>query len=261
MWAVEDRKPFTTLMIALIILTWLVLWVWGQSPYGRFLRHDELGEVKVFLGSSHIMLIAVFVLGWTLMTIAMMLPTSLPLITLFHSITPRRSDHTLLVALLITGYLSVWILFGFAAHLGDWGIHETVEHNPWLEANVWIVGAVPIILAGIYQFTPLKYYCLDKCRSPFSFIAEHWRGRDEKMEAFRLGVHHGIFCVGCCWALMLIMFAMSAGNIGWMLALGTVMAIEKNMPWGRRFSAPLGVVLLGWGLILVTLGVTANLRI
>jgi predicted metal-binding membrane protein len=138
-------------------------------------------------------MILIFVLGWTLMTVAMMLPTSLPLVTLFHFITRRRSDHTLLVALLITGYLSIWILFGFAAHIGEWGLHETVEHNGWLGTNAWILGAMPILLAGVYQFTPLKYYCLEKCRSPLSFITEHWQGRHEKMQALQVGVHHGIF--------------------------------------------------------------------
>jgi predicted metal-binding membrane protein len=262
-WALKDRKPFITLLAALIVLSWLVLFVWGQSPYGRFLSHEGVGQIDTLcwpeglsstLNGQHVLMILIFVLGWTLMTVAMMLPTSLPLVTLFHSITRRRSDHTHLVVLLITGYLSIWVLFGFAVHMGYWGLHETVEHNAWLETNAWILGAMVILLAGIYQFTPLKYYCLEKCRSPFSFISEHWQGSHEKMQAFKLGVHHGIFCIGCCWALMLLMFAVGVWNVGWMLALGAVMAVEKNVPWGRRFSAPLGLALLGWGLILVVLG-------
>jgi predicted metal-binding membrane protein len=104
-----------------------------------------------------------------------------------------------------------------------------------------------LVLAGLYQFAPLKYACLDKCRSPLSFITEHWRGSHERTQAFRLGIRHGLFCIGCCWSLMLLMFAVGAGNIGWMLVLGAVMAIEKNLPWGRRLSKPLGVVLVLWG--------------
>jgi predicted metal-binding membrane protein len=77
-----------------------------------------------------------------------------------------------------------------------------------------------VLAAGLYQFTPLKYRCLDKCRSPLSFIIGHWRGSQEKTQAFRLGAHHGLFCVGCCWSLMLLMFAVRAGNLGWMLVLG-----------------------------------------
>ena len=117
------------------------------------------------------------------------------------------------------------------------------------------------MLAGVYQFTPLKYRCLDKCRSPLSFITEHWRGRNERVQSLWLGVHRGIFCVGCCWSLMLLMFAVGAGNIGWMLVLGMVMAIEKNMPWGRRLGKPLGVLLLALsGVIVIAAGLDFRLE-
>jgi predicted metal-binding membrane protein len=253
MWGVSDRRPFTILLVALIALTWVALWVWGQSLYGRFLNHDELGQIELLHhhGNGHIMLIFVFLAGWTLMTIAMMLPTTLPLVTLFQTITSNRSDRTRLVILLIIGYLSIWILFGVIAHIGIYGLHMATWQSSWLESNIWVFGAAIFLLAGLYQFTPLKYYCLEKCRSPLSFVTQYWSGSHERVQAFRLGVYHGIFCVGCCWSLMLLMFVMGAWNIGWMLALGTVMAVEKNMPWGRRFSTPLGVVLLAWGLILV----------
>jgi predicted metal-binding membrane protein len=109
------------------------------------------------------------------------------------------------------------------------------------------LGAGILVLAGVYQFTPLKYHCLDKCRSPLSFIMGHWTGKSERTQALRLGLHHGIFCIGCCWSLMLLMFAVGSGSIGWMLILGALMAVEKNVSWGRRLSRPLGVLLLGWG--------------
>jgi predicted metal-binding membrane protein len=101
-----------------------------------------------------------------------------------------------------------------------------------------------LALAGGFQFTALKYRCLDKCRTPFSFINQHWRGQSASREAVRLGMHHGIFCVGCCWAIMLLMFVVGTGSIGWMLVIGAVMATEKNTPWGRKLSAPLGFALL-----------------
>jgi len=86
-----------------------------------------------------------------------------------------------------------------------------------------------------------------------SFIAGHWTGKNDMRQSFRLGLDHGLFCVGCCWSLMLLMFAVGAGNIGWMLVLGTIMAVEKNMPWGRRLSKPLGILLISSGLI-ITVG-------
>jgi predicted metal-binding membrane protein len=247
----HDRRLFTALVVALVVLAWLVLWLWGQSPYGRFLNHEQLAEVEIGLDGNALLLAVVFVAGWTLMTFAMMLPTSLPLVQLFRRLTRQRADSPRLMVLLIAGYLSVWVLFGVVAHIGDRGLHEIVAMSAWLEANAWMLGAGTLLLAGAYQFTPLKYHCLDKCRSPLSFITEHWQGSREQAQAFRLGLHHGIFCVGCCWSLMLLMFAVGVGNVGWMLVLGTVMAVEKNMPWGRRLSAPLGVGLLAGALLVL----------
>ena len=125
-------------------------------------------------------------------------------------------------------------------------MHGLVDSNGWLALNGWIVGAAVLALAGAFQFTALKYYCLDRCRTPFSFVHAHWRGRRPRLEALRLGLSHGVFCVGCCWAIMLLMFVVGAGSVGWMLALGAVMAIEKNARWGRRLSVPLGVGLVLW---------------
>ena len=249
MWAASDRRLLTPLVIALIALAWLVLWVWGSSPYGRFLSHHSLDEVR---GGG--LLALVFVAGWTVMIVAMMLPTSLPLIVLFHTFVGRRANGARLVALLIAGYLGIWTLFGVAVYVGDWGVHDLVEQNGWLRANAWAIGAAILVLAGLYQFTPLKYHCLDKCRSPLVFITERWQGGREGARAFGIGISHGIFCLGCCWSLMLLMFAVGIGNLGWMLALGTVMAVEKNISWGRRMSAPLGVVLVAWGAYLLRSG-------
>jgi predicted metal-binding membrane protein len=105
-----------------------------------------------------------------------------------------------------------------------------------------------LVLAGIYQFTPLKYHCLDQCRSPLAFITARWRGRRDALAAFGLGVDHGLFCLGCCWSLMLLMFAVGVGSLGWMLGLAAVMAVEKNLPWGRQLSAPVGLGLVASGL-------------
>lgn len=244
MRAIPEQKYLLVLLGTLIILAWIALWFWGQSPYARFLKHDELRREDF----QDAFLVLLIVIGWILMIIAMMLPTTLPLLTLFYRLTQRRSDRLSLLLLLISGYLLIWMLFGVTAHLGDQVLHKAVEQSAWLETHAWIMGAGILIMAGAYQFTPLKYQCLDKCRSPISFITEYWRGRYERWHAFQLGVYHGLFCVGCCWSLMLLMFAVGAGNLGWMFLLGVVMAIEKNMPWGRQISMPVGIFLLGWGL-------------
>lgn len=253
MWPRDrDQRIFVATTAGLILFAWVALWVWGQSPYARYLNHEEIGEIR--LGDATLALLLVYVAGWTLMTAAMMLPTSLPLLSMFQRLTKRRPERRRLVGLVVLAYLGTWTAFGILAHLADWVLHRAVEQNGWLGANAWAVGAGTLLVAGVYQFTPLKYVCLDKCRSPLSFILQHWRGGDAQGQAFWLGVHHGIFCIGCCWSLMLLMFAVGSGNLGWMLALGTVMAAEKNFPWGRRLAAPVGIVLVWWGLLLTLVG-------
>ena len=249
MWVrVNTQKPLMAVLVGMVAVAWVTLWVWGQSPYGRFLSHEELGHMQL---GEDLVFAVLFVAGWTLMTVAMMLPTSLPLVALFYGMTAQRPNRRRLLLMLLAGYLGLWTVFGVAVHLGDFALHQLVGSVSWLEHNRALIGAATLVLAGIYQFTPLKYHCLDKCRSPMSFIAEHWRGgRREGAQALMLGVHHGLFCIGCCWALMLLMFAIGSGSIGWMMVLGAIMAIEKNAPWGRRLSAPLGLFLIGMGIML-----------
>lgn len=179
---------------------------------------------------------ALFVASWTVMTIAMMLPTSLPVLTTFEAVARGHADRALLVALVVAGYLLTWSVFGMGVSVGQ----VVAQRIP-------IGSSAILLLAGVYQFTPLKHRCLEKCRSPLSFVIEHWQGRHDRWQALRLGIDHGLFCVGCCWALMLLMFVVGMTNLAWMLALAIVMAIEKNTRWGHRLSAPLGIVLLAWG--------------
>ena len=237
---------------ALVLLAWLALWLWHGSPYGRYLHHGDLARLGP-AGTSvdAAAQAALYVAGWLLMTAAMMLPTTLPLLQIFHRMTGSRDDRVELLLLAIAGYLGVWLAFGIAARAFDLALHEALDRGGWLQADAWLFGAAPLLLAGGFQFTRLKYRCLDRCRAPLSFVVQHWRGDDTRAQALLLGAHHGAFCVGCCWALMLLMFTVGTGNLGWMLALGARMAIEKNAPWGRRIGAPLGVALLLWGAAVV----------
>lgn len=247
----SHRNYFLPSLGFLVVLAWATLWIWEQSPYGRYLGHGELGAIDLQGVGGIALQASIYVAGWMLMTVAMMLPTTLPLVEIFRRLTQQRPDHAQLVGLLIAGYLGIWLVFGVVAHVFDWALHEAFERGAWLQSNAWVFGAGPLLLAGAFQFTRLKYQCLEKCRAPFGFVMQYWRGKREHKQAFALGVHHGMFCVGCCWALMFLMFAVGTGNVGWMLMLAAVMAIEKNMPWGRRISTPLGVSLLAWGGLIV----------
>ncbi|UCH27039.1 MAG: DUF2182 domain-containing protein, partial [Trueperaceae bacterium] len=224
---------------------WLILLAWGRSPYARYLSHDAL------IPAGGIALLGVYLLAWLLMLNAMMLPTTVPLVALFRRLTRRRPTGGRLVALLLAGYLTVWLAFGLTLYAADWSLHRLAGLIPWLAENPWAPAASTLALAGIYQFTPWKRRCLERCRSPLSFITGHWHGGDTGREALFLGLHHGLYCLGCCWTLMLVMFALGAANLGWMLALGAVMAAEKNSRWGRRLSTPVGLALLVWAWLTV----------
>jgi predicted metal-binding membrane protein len=254
----EPRRPLLLLLGGLIALAWLALALWELSPHARYLDHGTWTELGVgawlcrAVPAGPVLVPALlYALGWVLMIAAMMLPTTLPLLGIFERLTETRSDRSALLATLIAGYLLAWLGFGVAAHAVDYGLHDLAAGLPWLGFNGWLVGAAVLAMAGAFQFSRLKYACLDKCRTPFSFVNQHWRGAAAYRQSFRIGLSHGLFCVGCCWAIMLLMFVVGTGSIGWMLALGAIMAVEKNVSWGRRLSAPLGVVLLGWASFIV----------
>jgi predicted metal-binding membrane protein len=249
--ALDARRWFLGAMLGVSALAWAALWLWAAGPYGRYLEHGDwtriglAGSICAALPAGEWLLpAALYVGGWVLMLAAMMLPTALPLLEVYRRLTRRRADRTLLLGLVVAGYLAAWLGFAVLAHAADLALFEAVGGAPWLTFNGWAIGAAVLALAGAFQFSALKYRCLDKCRMPLAFAMEHWRGRNERVQAFRMGLRHGLFCVGCCWALMLLMFVVGTGSVGWMLVLGAVMAAEKNLPWGRRLAAPLGAALL-----------------
>jgi predicted metal-binding membrane protein len=247
------RAAFFALMVGLIAAAWLTLWLWSASPYGRYLDHGRWTDIgmlaalcRALPGGDVVLPALLYAAGWVLMIAAMMLPTTLPILDMFRRMTAGRADRNRLVGLVIIGYLAVWLGFGLMAHAVDWLLHVVAQQLPWLALNGWAVGVVVLGGAGVFQFSALKYRCLEKCHTPFGFIAERWRGQAPAREALRLGLDHGAFCLGCCWALMLLMFVVGAGSIGWMLALAAVMAAEKNLPGGQRLRTPLGLGLIAW---------------
>jgi predicted metal-binding membrane protein len=178
------------------------------------------------------------------MIVAMMLPSSVPLVVTFAALVRRRRRPGQLVLLLLAGYLLVWGAFGLGAWMADRAIHAVVDALPWLAEHPQVIIATTLALAGVWQFSPLRDRCLDECRSPLGFVMNRWRGTSERSEALRMGIAHGAFCVGCCWSLMLIMFAVGLASLSAMLVLGGLTAIEKNLPSGRRLTRPLGVLLI-----------------
>jgi predicted metal-binding membrane protein len=182
------------------------------------------------------------VLAWQLMIAAMMLPSSLPLVGLYARASARAPQRRLAMAAFLGGYALVWSAFGLLAFGADAGLHAAVNASPWLGSHDWWIGGSVLALAGAFQFTSLKDACLDKCRHPAQFMMRYYeRGARGGM---RLGARHGVFCVGCCWALMLVMFAAGVASLIWMALLTAVMIHEKTRPAGARAVPVTGVALL-----------------
>jgi predicted metal-binding membrane protein len=239
-----ERIVLTACLGTLAGAAWLALWL---SKGGSLVHLHHLSREVI----AHPSFLAGFVFSWTVMTVAMMLPTSLPVVATLHRFAVNRSDRWLLLALAVLGYLMVWVLAGFLSYLGYTGWLWLASSNAWLSKNAPSGAPLLLLVAGAFQFSALKYRCLERCRSPFSFVVEHWQGRRERWQSLRLGLDHGLYCAGCCWALMLLMFVVGAGNLVWMFVLAIVMATEKNVSWGARLSTPIGVVLLVSGVLLL----------
>ncbi len=265
-WSPSQRNEqiLLGLLSTIVGLAWLLLWLWSASPYRRYLdagfwaEKRWLAEVSQVVPLGEVVLPISFQTGlWLLMCVAMMLPTTLPLVVIWQRLVSRHRDRRWLQRLLIAGYLSVWGVFGLLVAGVDAGLHQQVQFQAWFAAHSWLLGVGTFTLAGLFQFSSLKDHCLEQCRSPLSVALAAWQRGRLRWQSWWLGVRHGLYCVGCCWALMLLMFVVGMGNLGWMLLLSAVMAAEKNLPWGRHLSQPMGIALLMGALAMGTIDPTA----
>jgi predicted metal-binding membrane protein len=186
-----------------------------------------------------------FVAMWTVMMAAMMLPAMTPMVLTFAAAQARRVRiMTIPTWIFIAGYLLVWLAAGLLVYILVQAGSSVIAHLSSAEWERWMPLALGAVLvgAGLYQFTPLKRTCLAHCRSPLAFVALHWR--DGRAGALRMGLRHGVYCLGCCWALFAVLVAAGVMSVAWMLLLTLVVAIEKLLPLGQRASAGIGVALL-----------------
>ena len=191
--------------------------------------------------------LGLFLVSWQFMIAAMMLPSSLPIIRLFNRISSDQPRPGAVRVAFLSGYFAVWTLFGLFALAGDMVIHRLVHASPWLASHSWYIAAGTLVGAGLFQFSPLKDACLRACRNPGAFLLAHYRRGIGN--GFVLGRDHGFFCLGCCWALMLVSFAAGVANLAWMAVLTLLMVFEKTGPRGDRGVVPIGLSLIALGLL------------
>jgi predicted metal-binding membrane protein len=192
-----------------------------------------------------------FVMWWVMM-VAMMLPSAAPMVLLFAAINrkQRESGNPFVpTALFASAYLIVWAGFSLAAVAVQWGLESMTLFSPALASASVVLGGGLLLAAGIYQLTPLKQACLNHCRSPLQFILTRWRvGADG---AFRMGIEHGTYCVGCCWFLMGLLFFGGIMNLYWIAGLAIFVLLEKTIPVGHWFSYLVGIALIIWGIVVL----------
>jgi predicted metal-binding membrane protein len=162
------------------------------------------------------------------------------------------------MAIFLAGYFAVWTGFALSALAFDGGVQSLIERWRWLDTRTHLIAGTILLLAGVFQFSSLKERCLDACRSPMGFL---WRfyGRGFG-RAWKLGVRHGVFCLGCCWGLMLTMTAVGMSSLLWMIGLTGVMAIEKSTRWGKRLVPVVGAALIVWGALTLLHSANEGLR-
>lgn len=184
----------------------------------------------------------IFLACWQVMTIAMMLPSSMPLLYVLTYAARKKSVLCTTLAPFLAGYAAVWTAFAGAAFLGDTGVHQLVNAWPWLAEHWYVIGMTTLALAGAYQLSPLKKCCIAGCRTPLTFFARHYRVGSAA--AWRMGIRYGLLCLSSCWAIMLVMFGLGTGSVVWMAALAGVIVVEKTVPGGTRLTPFIGVALL-----------------
>jgi predicted metal-binding membrane protein len=225
-------------LLALALFAWLVT---GDRMEGMDAGPGtDPGTLGFYVGS------------WIVMMAAMMFPSVAPTVRIYSRVQRRRRAHegslrtTAAIALFVAGYLVTWTMFGLAAFALFEAVSElNVSWLSWDEGGPYVAGAL-ILAAAAYELTPAKDACLRKCRSPLDFLMERWH--DGLGGAMVLGMEHGAWCVGCCWGLMAVLFALGVMSVGWMIFVAVLIAVEKLAPWSRAPKVAIAVLLAVLGI-------------
>lgn len=243
-----DRWVIGASLLTLVVLSWFYLLLMdagmramrGAGGTDRFMWLMPMGRwdaVEFALGFAM----------WLIMMVGMMIPSAAPVILLYAKVwrkAQERGAYTYVTAFVL-GYLAIWSAFSLAATALQYLLTELRWYSDAMESeNIWLSSSV-LILAGLYQFTAFKHACLKQCQSPLGFVTRQWR--DGYDGAFRMGVKHGWYCLGCCWMIMLVLFAVGVMNLLWIALLSAIVLFEKLAPGQRWFSDGIAVLLIAFG--------------
>ena len=247
----RDRLVVTLALGLVTILAWgylLRMAVQMRSASSEAEMHEAMGMHMASWGFADT---GTLFLMWAVMMAGMMLPSAAPVILLTLGTYRRRGGQQARISAgaFAAGYLAAWTGFSAVAALAQAALHAAALLSPAMSARSAALAGGIFVAAGLYQWAPLKNACLAHCRSPLGFLATEWR--EGTAGAFRMGLRHGLFCVGCCWALMALLFAAGVMNILWVAAIAAFVLVEKLLPYGVQIGRVSGALLVAWGAYLM----------
>ncbi|SDJ58136.1 DUF2182 domain-containing protein [Aliiruegeria lutimaris] len=243
--AIEQRRG-VVFLLCLAALGWVLIF-WSSANMSSPLVALTMPMDATWALSE---IVAVWLM-WAVMMGAMMLPSAIPMLMVHRRVASKKDPNTKNSHhWFLAGYLVGWAVFSAAAAAAQWGFQRADILSHMLKLQDPAVAGVILIAAGIFQFTPIKAACLHKCRTPIGFLLTDWRmGRSG---AFLMGLNHGKFCIGCCWALMMVLFVGGVMSLTTIAALSSIVLFEKVLPRGETVAKLGGIMLVLWGLYLLT---------
>jgi predicted metal-binding membrane protein len=242
----RDRIAILASLFGITQLAWAYLVVMALSMDEMSMTTSGMMRIRPWGGLDFLLMF----LMWAVMMVGMMAPTAAPMTLIYAAVARKAAAQATPLAptaVFVAGYIVMWSLFSVAATLTQWGLDQAALLSPMMVSNSSALGAGLLIAAGIYQWTPFKDACLQHCRSPAHFFAQHWRSG--AAGAFRLGLEHGAYCLGCCWVLMGLLFLGGVMNLLWIAAITFFVVLEKLSPWGVQGGRVVGGVMVLTGIV------------
>jgi predicted metal-binding membrane protein len=243
----RDRATVLVGLVTVIVLAWVYL----LAGAGVEMEPMDMGggQMMMMAPEWNLRYAALIFVMWSIMMMAMMLPSAAPTILLTSALARQQADQRIApVWLFSLGYVAVWIVFSLVATTVQWGLDQAGLLSDQMASTSTTLAGAALIAAGVYQWTPLKQACLRHCRAPLEFVLRYWRRRLGPLQS---GVRHSIYCLGCCWVLMGLLFIGGLMNVLWVAAIALLVLIEKTFPLGNRASWLIGAILAVWGAALL----------
>lgn len=244
----RDRWAVLTGLVGVTAIAWVYLVAMAADMDGMMMDAMAMPSMEAWSATDFVLM---FVM-WAVMMVGMMLPSATPMILLYAAVTRRHSQRGHMFAstgVFAAGYLIAWTGFSLLATVLQWALEQMALLSPMMVSTSSYLGGGLLIAAGVYQWTPLKHACLDNCRAPAEFLSRTWRNGTRG--AVLMGMHHGAYCIGCCWLLMALLFVVGVMNLLWVAALTAIVLVEKVAPGGAVVSRVFGAVFVAAGLFIV----------